>query len=156
MNRFNPTEIFEFAIKIEEDGRRFYEKSASVIKDEKVKSLLMFLADEEIKHKETFEKILSSFESFEPAESYNEEYFAYLKAYVDNLIFKYLESPDPEKLTNVFTVLEYALAKEMDTILYYHEMKNLVLPENSRHFVDRIIDEERKHVVMIKKMINEL
>lgn len=154
--KFNPTEIFEFAIKIEEDGKKFYEKSASAIKDAKVKSLLLFLADEEVKHKETFEKILGMFENFEPSESYNEEYFSYLKAYVDNLIFKYLESPDPEKLTDPSSVLEYALGKEMDTILYYHEMKNLVLPQNNVQLIDRIIDEERKHVVFIKKMLNEL
>jgi hypothetical protein len=35
MTKFNPTKIFEFAIKIEENGRMFFEKNDSVINDKK-------------------------------------------------------------------------------------------------------------------------
>jgi len=84
---FNISEIYQFAIKIEENGERFYREVASKAKNKDVKDLFIFLADEEVKHKEVFEELLSKIEKYEPPESYPGEYFAYLKAYAEELIF---------------------------------------------------------------------
>ena len=156
MALFEPSEIFQFAIRIEENGENFYHQMAQKFEDEKVKELFSFLADEETKHKKIYEGMVSKMEKYEPFESYTNEYFSYLRAYVDNHIFT------PEKLNeemsnikDVNSAIDFAMGTELDSILYYQEVKNLV-PENQRNVIDKIIEEERRHYVKlsdIKKLI---
>jgi rubrerythrin len=45
--------------------------------------------------------------------------------------------------------IEFAIRKELDSILYYHEIKSFV-EEHQHKMVDGIIAEERKHFVKLK------
>ena len=60
-------------------------------------------ADEELKHKKTFEDFLSNIEDYKPPESYSDEYFAYLRAYVDNLIF--IEEKLKKEILDLITLI---------------------------------------------------
>ena len=46
--------------------------------------------------------------------------------------------------TDTASVLDFAISREMDSILYYHEIKRFV-PVAQHLIIDQIIDEERKH-----------
>jgi len=48
---FNAGEVFEVAIQIEENGRKFYEESQKLIESVRVKALFADLAQQEIEHK---------------------------------------------------------------------------------------------------------
>ena len=156
MALFEPSEVFQFAIRIEENGENFYRQMAQKFEDEKVKELFSFLADEETKHKKIYAGMVSKMEKYEPFESYANEYFAYLRAYADNIIFT--EEKLKEKMSEIEDVnsaIDFAMGTELDSILYYQEVKNLV-PENQRNVIDKIIEEERRHYVKlsdIKKLI---
>jgi len=54
---FSGPEIIEMAIRTEENGQKFYNGYAERSKVEGVKSLFSFLADEEKKHIEDFNKL---------------------------------------------------------------------------------------------------
>jgi len=156
MNIFDVTEIYQFAVQIEENGKKFYRAMVEKFDDAKVKELFAFLADEEIRHEKVFKEMLAKLEDYKPRESYPGEYFDYLHAYADNLVFT-LDKLE-ENIGNVKTVgeaLQFAIGKELDTILYYHEMRNVV-PEHQQKMVDDIIDEERKHVVQLTEMKRQL
>jgi rubrerythrin len=156
MSVFEPSEIYQFAIRIEENGEKFYRKMSQKLHDDKVKELFTFLANEEVKHRNTYEEMVSKIEKYEPFESFPGEYFAYLRAYADEKIF----SPKKldEKMTEVkdsLSAVEFAMERELDSILYYQEMEKFV-PENQRKSIEGIIEEERKHYVKlseIKKII---
>ena len=145
MSLFNATEIYQFAIRIEENGEKFYRDMSQTMEDRKVKNLFTYLADEEAKHKKIFEEMVSKIEKYEPLESYPSEYFAYLRAYADNTIFE-KERLDKEmaKLKDIISALEFGIRRELDSILYFQEMKNFV-PEQQHSLIDRIIEEERSH-----------
>jgi len=156
MNIFDVTEIYQFAVQIEENGKKFYKAVVEKFDDVKVKELFAFLADEEIRHEKIFREMLGKIEDYHPQESYPGEYFDYLHAYVDNLVFT-LDQLE-ENISNVNTIgeaLQFAIGKELDTILYYHEMRNVV-PDHQKKLVDDIIDEERKHVVKLTEMKRQL
>lgn len=149
MSIFEPSEIFQFAIRIEENGEKFYREMAEKLDDREVKELFSALANEEVKHKQTYESMVSKIEKYEPFESFPGEYFAYLRAYADNHIFT------PERLTekmakikDAASAIEFAIDRELDSILYYQEVKKLV-SENQRNVIDKIIDEERGHFVKL-------
>lgn len=75
MATFNPSEIYQFAIRIEENGEKFYNQMTDKFDNEKVKDLFSLLAKEEVGHKVIFTKLLSIFEDYDPPESYQDEYF---------------------------------------------------------------------------------
>ncbi|MFH1314367.1 MAG: ferritin family protein [Candidatus Eisenbacteria bacterium] len=149
MDTFKASEVLRVAMKIEENGERLYRHATTLAGDTETKDFFGFLADEETKHKKTFEAMLSKAEHYQPSETYPGEHLVYLRAYADNIIF----SPDKvEKeiagLTDVDSVLEFGIQREIESILYYLETRNLV-PDSQREQIDKIIDEERRHYLRL-------
>jgi len=157
MSAFQASDIVEFAVRIEENGENFYRFAVQLTKDEGTKKLFGQLADAEVAHKKTFEKIFAAMDKTAPPEGYEGEYAAYLHNYVDNAIIFKKEVLDQElaKVKDTKSALDFALQRELDSILYYHEIKRLV-PANEQATVDKIIDEERKHVEIIATMKKKL
>ncbi len=156
MSSLNSSEIYQFAVKIEENGEKFYRTMVNKFDNREIKDLFSFLADEEVSHKSIFKKMLSKFEKYDPPESYPDEYFDYLEAYAENLVFGFDKFDDDiEKINDVKSAIRFALGKELDTIQYFQEMKNLV-NENEHNKIEAIIEEERKHVVKLYKAQKEI
>jgi rubrerythrin len=151
MSVFEPSEVFQFAIRIEEGGEKFYRTMAEKLQDAEVKSLFSALADEEVKHKKIYEGMVSKIEEYEPIESYPGEYFSYLRAYADNIIFTPKKMQEEmNRIKDASSALKFAIDRELDSILYYQEVKNLV-PKNQRDLIDKIIEEERRHFMKLTK-----
>jgi len=156
MATFNPSEIYQFAIKIEENGETFYNTMAAKLENDKVIELFKHLAKEEVGHKATFKKLLAEFEDYKPAESYQNEYFSYLQAYAENLVFHFDRfAKDMSKVDTIEDAFQFAIGKELDTIAYFREMKELV-PEGEKEKIEAILDEERKHVVLLTEKKKEI
>jgi len=149
MGIFDPSEIFQFAIRIEENGEKFYREMAKKLEDKTVKQLFSVLADEEVKHRKTYQEMVTKIEKYEPFESFPGEYFEYLRAYADNLIFSAdMMKKEMDRINDPSAALAFAMQRELDSILYYTEAKKLVA-QNYRQMIDQIIEEERKHYVKL-------
>jgi rubrerythrin len=152
MSLFEPSEVFQFAIRIEENGEKFYRKMADKFSDPKVKELFSYLADEETKHKRIYEGMVDNIEKYEPFESYPGEYFEYLRAYADKIIFDEEALDEQQKqITDPTTAINVAMDNEVASILYYQEIKNLV-SKKQRGSIDKIMEEERRHFVTLSGM----
>lgn len=152
MIQFTAADAMECAVKIEENGATFYRHMAEKLDDPEVKKLFTFLVEEEKKHRKTYAKILGKIEKYQDTGTYTEEYYAYLRAYVDKVIF----SPDRleeemSRITNTAAAVDFAIKAELETILYYEEMKKLVKEEN-HDVIERIIVEERKHFLELSAL----
>ncbi|OYD15867.1 hypothetical protein CH333_04745 [candidate division WOR-3 bacterium JGI_Cruoil_03_44_89] len=149
MSIFEASEIYQFAIRIEENGERFYHQMAQKIENANMEKVFTYLANEEVKHKKTFEDMVSKIEKYEPPESYPGEYFSYLRAYTDNIIFSQAKlEEEMSKIKDAISAIDFAIQRELDSILYFLEMKNLV-PVSQRNLIDGIIEEERRHFVKL-------
>lgn len=142
------SEVLQFAIKIEDNGWEFYKKFADLADNEKIRELFVMLADDEIKHKEIFEAMLPEIEKYEPSAVYPPEYFSYLRAYADNIVFKKGIDEELKKKMDAVSIIDFAIRMELDSITYYQETKNFV-PENQKSVIDKIIEEERKHFLKL-------
>jgi rubrerythrin len=153
MGVFEASDIVEVAIRIEENGANFYKFAEQIAKQEEAKKLFASLAEAESTHKRTFESIFAKMEKAGTPESYQGEYKDYLHAYVDNSIIFTKEIMDKE-LVNVkdtASALDFAIKREFDSILYYHEIKKLV-PVAQHNTLDQIIEEERRHFAQLTQM----
>ena len=150
---FEASDIFEIAMRIEENGGNFYRYAVQVAKEEEAKEIFDWLAGEEDKHKILFKDMLSKIKTQVPPESYPGEYGAYLHDYADNnLIFK-KEVMDAEmaRITDTLSAIDFAIRRELDSILYYHEIKGFIA-KDQHESIDKIINEERKHFKTLSKM----
>lgn len=150
---FEASDIFEIAMRIEENGGNFYRYAVQVAKEEDAKEMFSWLAGEEDKHKILFKGMLSKMETQAPPESYPGEYGAYLHDYADNnLIFK-KEVMDAEmvRITDTLSAIDFAIRRELDSILYYHEIKGFIA-RDQHESIDKIINEERKHFKTLSEM----
>ena len=154
---FDIQEMLEFAIRIEENGEYFYKQMAAKIQDNSIKEMFNMLAAEEIKHRKIFENMLSSLYKYIPSESYLGEYFNYLRSYANDYIFTEDKKPEivVKKINSAKEALDFAIGIELDSVLYYLEMKNLVSKEQI-NLVDNIIEEERKHYLKLSQLKKEL
>jgi rubrerythrin len=70
----------------------------------------------------------------------------------NNLIFtKEIMDKQLAKIKNTKSALDFAIQRELDSILYYHEIKKLV-PAAQHDTIEKIIEEERKHFLSLTEM----
>lgn len=153
MQVFAASDIVEVAIRIEENGINFYKFAEQIARQQDAKDLFLKLAEAEAGHKRIFEKLFAGMEKYNPPEQYAGEYSAYLRMYVDNNLIFTKEVMDKQlaKVTDTVGAFEFAMQRELDSILYYHEVKNLV-PAAQHEAIEKIIEEERKHYTTLLEM----
>lgn len=149
MRLFKASEILQFAVRIEENGEKFYRHATGVVEEQEIKDLFQFLADEEVKHKQYFQELLGKLEDYEPPEKYAGEYLSYMSAYADNIIFPLKNFEEKMKeVTDAESAINFAIRHELDSILYYHEMKQFV-PHQRHDMLETVIQEERIHFLKL-------
>jgi rubrerythrin len=153
---FEAKEIFKFAIRIEENGEKFYRFASKLVEDNETKKIFDFLADEEVKHKKIFTGLLSKITKDVDFENYPDEYFEYLRYYIDNVIFteEQLEKQQKE-VKDVLSAIKFAMQQELDSVLYYHEVEKFV-SSKQKDLIESIIAEERKHYAKLAEMKKNL
>jgi rubrerythrin len=151
---FNINEIFEMAIRIEENGARFYRKAAENQSDDINREMLEKLAVMEDHHKLTFEKMkktLSDAEQTETVFDPNEESSQYLAAMADTHGGE--GSPSAaDALTgkeSIDDIIQIAIGLEKESILFYLGLKDFVPPKYGQDKLDTIIAEERRHIIQL-------
>ncbi|MBU0463601.1 MAG: ferritin family protein [Proteobacteria bacterium] len=153
-NEFNANDIFEIAIKIEQNGAIFYRDAAKQVEKEEHKQFLLELARMEDHHEITFanmQKELKDEESFSTTFDPDDENALYLKALADTRVFFKKEQPD-----NSFKgILSTAIQAEKDSIAFYLGMKELVSAKLGQSKINDIIKEEMSHIRVLAGKLME-
>ncbi len=156
MDVFDVGELMQFAVRIEENGEKFYRHVAEKAAEQNVRSVFTYLADAEVVHKKTFSDMVSQVRTSEPVESYPGEYLAYLRAFVDGVLFNEDEmNAQMGGVVDAVSAVDFGIRKELQSIQYYGEMKKFV-PKTQHDVLERVINEERKHFVELSELREEL
>jgi rubrerythrin len=158
---FNSDEIFEMAIRIENNGAAFYRKAAGLQSDTKNQKFLESLANMEDQHKRIFTEMRTTLTEkdkspkvFDPYDEVSQ----YLTAMADNMGGE--GSPSvAESLTGNETlaeILQTAVGLEKDSILFYLGIKDLIPSRSGQDRIDDIIKEERRHVIQLSNLLEKL
>ncbi|MFA5928662.1 MAG: ferritin family protein, partial [Candidatus Margulisiibacteriota bacterium] len=146
-------ELLKFAIQIEEDGLAFYQKMSAGSAEPEVKALFTTLQEDEARHKKIFEELLAEEKRTEAQISFPDEYELYLKALVRSTVFP-KDTAILSKLVDDAEIIEYAIGKEKDSILFYAEMKSSVA--DGGRLIEKIINEEKLHIIKLLDMKEKL
>lgn len=145
---YSVPEIVAMAVETEKGGKLFYETVAGQSKDDNLKNLFAYLADQENQHIRVFEDIARNVKVPQDETPVNwEEVVPYLKAVTDSRYFlgrdKALRLA--KEATTTEQAVKLALAFEKETLVFYLEALDMV-PAINRPAVDALIREERAHV----------
>jgi rubrerythrin len=148
---FNASELFQVAIDIEENGRRFYEKAKDLIKSPEVKSLFAMLAKEEVAHKALFASLKAQLpeSASEPTVwDPDNESEQYLKMMADMHVFRADMNLDQllEEVQSAEDALSLAIRFEKDSVTFYLAMKDETESEKGREQIDQLVEEEKRHL----------
>lgn len=154
-NEFNADDIFEMAVKIEQNGAVFYRDAAKQIEGEKNKEFLLELAGMEDAHEKIFASLKQELKSLEKAPTAFDpldENILYLKAFADSRVFFKKEKPD----SSFKSILSCAIQTEKDSIVFYLGIKELVPEKLGRSRIDAIIKEEMSHIRLLAGKLKEI
>lgn len=153
-NEFNADDIFEMAVKIEQNGAVFYRNAAKQVDGEDNKQFLLDLAKMEDEHEQTFaemKKELEADESFSTTFDPADENAAYLMAFADTRVFFRKDQPQ----SSLEDILGCAIQTEKDSIAFYLGMKELVPAKLGKEKLDDIIKEEMSHIRLLAGKLAE-
>ncbi|MEA3359500.1 MAG: ferritin family protein [Thermodesulfobacteriota bacterium] len=155
---FNANEIFQIAINIEENGKRFYEKAMELIDDKDAKTLLASLAKEEIEHlkkftelKEQLPKEAAAGTVWDPENDMNN----YLHMVADMNVFSsdFNLKDELSQVKSVEDALRFGIQFEKDSIIFFLTIQDATDEAKGRELIGQLIEEEKGH---LKKLSLEL
>jgi rubrerythrin len=146
---FTGKEVLDMALRIEENGMRFYADASRGASTNELKALFKALSEEEGTHIKLFlelKKLLTEDTSngFDP---YIEEAQQYLNTMADAEVFT---NPDAGKeaassVKSEEEALRMAIDMEKDSLLFYYELERMIR-EKDRKIIESLIDQEKEHV----------
>ncbi len=148
--------VFDFAVKAEKDGMDFYMKAAKKFAaDQDLKNLFVGLAKEEAAHMQIFLDFKNQAEG-KGVDQFlkNPEIDAYLESIVQEGLFPKGETVNKrlEKVETVAQAAAVAMAAEKNAILLYTELAKLSKDKSQKKFFEKIVKEEKSHVVMVANL----
>lgn len=147
--KFSGAEVIQFAISLEEEGVKFYEKYAAMA-DDKLKGILLGMAEDERQHAKVFRDMYKDLEVNEYEEDYLfsdsvQEYFAtHAKS----------EGFDRElkEVDTVRDAIKVAVETEKVTVEYYKSLLEYA-SEDVTKVLNRLIDEEERHQKRLEELL---
>ncbi len=155
---FNANEIFQIAINIEENGKRFYEKAMELIYDKDAKTLLASLAKEELEHLKKFTELKEQLPKeavagtvWDPENDMNN----YLHMVADMNVFRSDFNLEDElsQVKSAEDALRFGIQFEKDSIIFFLTIQDATDEAKGRDLIGQLIEEEKGH---LKKLSLEL
>lgn len=147
---FSSGDICGIAVRIEENGERFYREAACQVNEASSKDLLLFIAEEEARHKTFF------LDMKEALPVRGEEWAERMSGRIlEDAVAHHAFSLDDtpvESLADSHAVLRTALGMEEDSILFYELLLSFVSDEETSEHIREIIAEERRHIEALQKL----
>ncbi len=150
MEKYSVYEVVEQAIQTEKLGSEFYTEMARRFQSNReLTKLFETLSVKEQMHEKTFQELKSGMEDNKP--DYGEEASQYLRAVVESEFFlgRGKSLPALESVRTAIEAVFFAIGFEKETLLYYHTMSEAV---KEKDVMDKIINEERSHIVWLNKL----
>jgi len=150
VEKFNPGEILEIAVKVEETGKKLFGALEVKAKDEKIKKVWRFLKEQEENHIEVFKDLLTKVEDYIIYDFSGGDYDSYLRAISSEYIFtqKTMEKKLHQEFSSDIEAIDFGIHIEKESIFTYSLLREYVAKEKLP-IIDKIIEEEKSHLVRL-------
>ncbi len=147
-------DIFEYAMKMEEDGRDYYEEMASKTRIPALKKILNGLADDEKRHYNIFKSLKD--QHSEKVSDLSKESTQIVTTAKN--VFEEIKDQDIEvdPNTDAIEVWKHAQDVEKKSEDFYREKAHEVSDSDAKNLLLKIADEEHKHWALIESVMRFL
>lgn len=153
---FSAVEVLKMAVRIEENGEKYYRRAMKLQKDPQLREILLDLAEDEARHGKWFEEMRQRVSAQEGEERWVREVSAdLLQSMIGDQTFS-LKEVDPAQLDSVEKILETALEFEKDSILFYEMLTEFMDEGESAQALQEILEEEKRHVAVLETRLKAL
>ncbi len=139
--------VFEYAMQMEKDGEAYYRDLATKTDNAGLKSVLNYLADEEVKHYNHFKMMMNEADNSLPPSNFIDEVkniFVTMKEKGDNLEFGDDQIPFYKK----------AIETEKEAEAFYREKAKETKAIHERALLNSIADEEKIHATVLEGIVD--
>jgi rubrerythrin len=148
---FSLHEIYDLGIRIEKNGELFYRKAIKRFSDERLKSLLARLVDDEVKHQEFFARKKEDLKDKPEDPEMEETASAIFQDILGDQTFS-LKETNPSDLKSEEELLNLAIEFEKDTVIFYEMLTPLVTGSQTLNGLEEIVQEEKRHIEMLQAL----
>lgn len=157
---FTGKEVLDMAVRIEENGMRFYADASRAAKSQQLKDLFHALSEEEGTHIKMFLELRKVLVGDDPSagfDPYLEEAQQYLKSMADTEVFTNPEAGKEaaRSLKDEQEAISMAIDMEKDSLLFYYELERMIR-EQDRKVIESLIEQEKDHVRKLQNLQNLL
>jgi len=158
---FSADDALSIAVKIEENGSKFYQVASDKVSVGECTDLLLQLAHWELTHVEKFAGMKSDLTDDErkaTAHDPDNQAGLFLQALADRNVFEMGEDPLASlgESPTMEAILNEAIAREKESIVFYVGLRELVPERLGRDKIDAIIKEEMSHISMLNRQFKRL
>ena len=151
-NVFNSAEVIDLGIEKEKKRRDFYALVAKKFKDKAMNSLFSRLRDWEEEHVKKFTEIRDEVKEYEITESYQGELEAYMKAMVDDKLYREVSPASFAKnIKTPLAAIRYSIGFEKDAILFFNELLQY-MAAHDKDKIQKLINEEKQHIIYLTEL----
>ena len=151
---FTLGEIIDLAVRIETNGQKAYRKAQGQVTDPALASLLGWLADEEAEHEKWFPRLKENLAISREDPKLEEMGKSILQSVLGDHTFS-IEEADFSRIEDLDSLLALSIEFEKDTILFYEMLSAFIEDELVLDQLNRIIEEESRHVLFLENSLND-
>ena len=151
---FTLGEIIDLAIRIEKNGESAYRKAHKEMSNPSLASMLKWLAEEEVEHEKWFAQLKETVETTGEDPKLEEMGKAILQGVLGDQAFS-IKDADFSKTEDINSLLELSIEFEKDTILFYEMLSTFIDDEETLRQLDKIIEEENRHVQVLEEFLEK-
>ena len=147
--KFSGAEVIQFAISLEEEGVKFYEKYAALA-DDNLKGILLGLAEDERQHAKVFKDMYKTLEISESEEDYlfSDSVQDYFATHAKSEGF----DREVKEVDSVREAIKVAIETEDVTVAYYKSLLEYA-KEDVKKVLLRLIEEEEGHSKRLAQLL---
>ena len=146
--------VFEYALKMERDGEWYYREQAIKTQYEELKVVLEGMADDELRHYQIIQALQNRKIEYIPG---SEEMKSKIQNVFEQAKNKPLISKDQDSIAKFraeqVDVYRAALLKEEESVKLYKKLQETAEQETETIVLERLMQEEQKHVVVLENII---
>ena len=149
---FTLSEIIDLAIRIEKNGENAYRKAQEEVSNPSLASMLQWLAEEEVEHVKWFTRLKEKTATLAEDPKLEEMGKTILQGVLGDQAFS-IKDADFSKIEDINSLLELSVEFEKDTVLFYEMLSAFIDDEETLSQLDKIIEEEKRHVQTLEEFL---
>ena len=149
---FSSREVLEMAIRIEKNGEKAYRDAIKSIGNQELTALLIWMADEELKHAEWFSELKENLTVKSRNPFLEEMSYQLFNDLLAEQSFS-LKDANFAAVERISTLISVFIEFEKDSIIFYETLQPFIEEEEALKQIRIIIEEENLHIKQLQEFI---